>query len=72
MFDLKCQILQLFFLRKCMEISTINVTENGVCVEAALSSLSTSEISFQASLTLAGPVHGFSDLKIRDKTMICS
>lgn len=55
-----------------MEISTINVTENGVCVEAALSSLSTSEISFQASLTLAGPVHGFSDLKIRDKTMICS
>lgn len=61
-----------FFSRKCKEISTINVTENGVCVEAALFSLSTSEISFQASLTLAGPVHGFSDLKIRDKPMISS
>ena len=55
-----------------MEISTINVTENGVCVEAALFSLNTSEISFQASLTLAGLVHGFSDLKIRDKPMISS
>ena len=55
-----------------MEISTINVTENGVCVEAALFSLNTSEISFQVSLTLAGPVHGFSDLKIRDKPMISS
>lgn len=55
-----------------MEISTINATENGVCVEAALFSLNTSEISFQASLTLAGPVHGFSDLKIRDKPMISS
>lgn len=55
-----------------MEISTINVTENGVCVKAALFSLNTSEISFQVSLTLAGPVHGFSDLKIRDKPMISS
>ena len=55
-----------------MEISTINVTENGVCVEAPLFSLNTSEISFQASLTLAGPVHGFSDLKIRNKPMISS
>lgn len=55
-----------------MEISTINVTENGVCVEGALFSLNTSEISFQASLTLAGPVHGFSDLKIRDTPMISS
>ena len=70
-FDLKCQILHLF-LRKCMEISTINVTVNGVCVEAALFSLSTSEISFQASLTLAVPVNEFSDLNIRDTTMICS
>ena len=53
------------------KVIIINVTVNGVCVEAALFSLSTAEISFQASLTLAGPVHGFSDLKIRDKPMIC-